>query len=161
MINAGLYSSGRGDWGTPPDFFARLDGEFRFTLDVCASDWSAKCGEYYTVEDDGLARRWVGRCWMNPPYGREIGRWVEKASRGEAELVVGLVPARTDTRWWHDYVMRAREVRFVRGRLRFWIGGEEGGSAPFPSAIVVWRGEWGGVPEMGVMDARPGQPTII
>lgn len=125
-------------WETPQNFFDELDREFGFTLDVCALPENAKCLRYFTPEEDGLKQVWRGVCWCNPPYGREIGEWVAKAreaSRAGA-TVVCLLPARTDTAWWHSHVMEATEVRFVRGRLRF--GGGEN-SAPFPSAVVVFR----------------------
>jgi site-specific DNA-methyltransferase (adenine-specific) len=127
------------EWSTPQWFFERLDREFSFTLDVCASERNAKCVRYFTRGDDGLAQSWGReRCWMNPPYGREIGLWLAKAlesSLGGA-LVVCLVPASTGARWWHDYVTKASELRFVRGRLRF---GDAKHSAPFPSVVVVFR----------------------
>jgi phage N-6-adenine-methyltransferase len=129
-----IYSSASDDWSTPPEFFDLLDAEFHFDLDVCASDTNAKCKDYYTAADDGLAHRWAGTCWMNPPYGEDIGKWMAKAHL-EAErgaTVVCLVPARTDTGWWWNHA-RHGEVRFVRGRLRF--GGA--GAAPFPNAVVV------------------------
>ena len=137
MLNGGLFSSNSIYWETPQDFFDRLDAEFHFTLDVCATPENAKCERYYTERDNGLMQPWQGACWMNPPYGREIGRWVRKAyfAAQAGATVVCLVPARTDTAWWHDYVMRANEIRFVRGRLRF--GGSN--NAPFPSAVVVFR----------------------
>lgn len=133
------FSSATDDWATPQEFFDELDAEFDFTLDVCASDSNAKCGLYFTRDDDGLSQTWdAERCWMNPPYGREIKAWMRKAygSSLEGALVVCLVPARTDTAWWHDYATKATEIRFVRGRLRF---GSAKHSAPFPSAVVVFR----------------------
>jgi phage N-6-adenine-methyltransferase len=109
-----------------------------FDLDVCATPENAKCARYYTREQDGLAQSWTGRVWMNPPYGREIGLWVAKAlasvESGDAEIVVCLVPARTDTRWWHQYAAKG-EVEFLTGRVKF--GGCKN-SAPFPSAVVVF-----------------------
>lgn len=131
------FRSDTDEWATPPGLFAELDREFGFQLDVCASPGNAKCGRYFTREDDGLQQEWVGVCWMNPPYGRTIGQWILKAleaSRNGA-TVVCLVPARTDTRWWQDYVTQAADVRFIRGRLKF--GGAANG-APFPSAVVVF-----------------------
>ena len=107
-------------WETPVELFRRLDAEFRFDLDVCALPATAKCARYFTPEEDGLAQRWEGVCWMNPPYGRQITHWMRKAfeeSQGGA-TVVCLVPARTDTEWWHQYALRG-EIRFLRGRLRF------------------------------------------
>lgn len=132
------FSSERMDWATPQLFFERLDKEFNFTLDVCATDHSAKCRRYFTPETDGLSQTWDGVCWMNPPYGTEIADWMRKAyeeSRRGA-TVVCLVPSRTDTNWWHEWAMKAEEIRFVRGRLKF-EGAET--SAPFPSAVVVLR----------------------
>lgn len=136
-INGALFSSKSGEWATPQTFFDRLNAEFHFTLDPCATHENAKCANYYTIEDDGLAQPWPGRVYVNPPYGREIGRWVRKAYEEvkQIALVVMLIPARTDTAYWHDYVMRASEIRFVRGRLRF---GDAAHSAPFPSAVVVF-----------------------
>jgi phage N-6-adenine-methyltransferase len=130
------YSSGTDDWSTPRDLFNLLYNEFDFTLDVCATADSAKCPRFFTAEQDGLAQDWTGTCWMNPPYGSEIGRWVKKAweSSQAGATVVCLVPARVDTGWWWDYC-RFGEVRFLRGRLRFG-GGETG--APFPSALVIF-----------------------
>jgi phage N-6-adenine-methyltransferase len=119
--------------------FARLEQKFGpFGLDPCATAENAKCPRYFTRADDGLAQEWTGLVFMNPPYGREIGRWMAKAweaSQSSAGLVVCLVPARTDTRWWHEWAMRG-EIEFLRGRLRF---GDLRNSAPFPSAVVVFR----------------------
>lgn len=132
------FSSKTDEWATPMAFFAEIDGEFGFTLDVCALPQNAKCERYFTPEDDGLKQEWRGVCWMNPPYGRAIARWVKKAfdSAQAGATVVCLVPARTDTRWWHDFVKKASEVRFIRGRLKFGGGAT---SAPFPSALIVFR----------------------
>lgn len=92
-------------WSTPQAFYDGLDAEFHFTLDPCATEDNHKCAKFYTETDDGLAQDWSGeRVFMNPPYGRVIGHWVKKAMDSNA-LVVCLVPARTDTRWWHDYVI--------------------------------------------------------
>jgi phage N-6-adenine-methyltransferase len=134
------------EWTTPQRFFDALDAEFGFTLDAAASAENAKCATYYCGEwgRDGLTQPWDGVVWCNPPYGREIGRWVEKGYR-EAQrgaTVVMLIPARTETAYWHDYVMRADEIRLVRGRLRFGGGGKRSAkshNAPFPSAVVVFR----------------------
>lgn len=138
-----LFASKSVEHSTPQDLFDNLNKEFGFTLDVCATNLNAKCLTYFTREDDGLSRGWgVETCWMNPPYGREIGKWVEKAYRASLHgaTVVCLLPARTDTRWWHDFVNDNAEVRFIRGRLRF---GNAKNSAPFPSVIAVFRA-WGG-----------------
>lgn len=139
MLARGLFTSLSCEWATPQKLFDRLNQEFGFTVDVCATRENAKCARFYHQGDDGLLQDWDGVCWMNPPYGRHIGRWVRKAfesARGGA-TVVCLLPARTDTAWWHDYVMRG-EIRFLRGRLYF---GDGGGRAPFPSAIVVFRSQ--------------------
>ena len=136
-VTAGMMSSITDDWITPHGFFATLDREFAFELDVAATVNNAKCDRYFTVEDDGLSQDWApSRCWMNPPYGSGIRRWVEKAWHESTlgALVVGLVPARTDTAWWHDYIEARAAVRFVRGRLRF-SGAKD---APFPSAVAIW-----------------------
>ena len=130
------FSSDSPEWSTPQELFDALDAEFRFVLDVCATSENAKCQRYFTAETDGLSQRWSGVCWMNPPYGAEIGKWVQKAwEAAEAgATVVCLVPARIDTRWFWDYC-RYGEVRVLPGRLKF--GGGEN-SAPFPSAVVIF-----------------------
>ena len=141
MNNDLMFSSKTDLWATPQDFFDKLNDEFHFDIDVCANETNHKCDTYYTKEQNGLAQEWKGICWCNPPYGREIGKWVEKAYRsamtGDA-LVVMLLPARTDTRWFHDYICDKAQIRFVRGRLKF---GDSKNSAPFPSMIVVFRKE--------------------
>jgi len=132
------FSSATDLWSTPQDTFDKLNSEFGgFELDVCATTENAKCVQYYTKEVDGLSQKWVGKCWMNPPYGREIKHWMCKAvsSAKQGALVVCLVPARTDTAWWHDYAMQG-QIRFIRGRLKF---GNAKNSAPFPSAIVIFN----------------------
>ncbi|MNW46845.1 DNA N-6-adenine-methyltransferase (Dam) [compost metagenome] len=131
------FSSETDLWATPKEFFDKLNAEFSFELDVCATPDNAKCDKFYTVHDNGLLQRWGGVCWMNPPYGRAIGEWVKKAyeSAQDGATVVCLVPARTDTRWWHDYCMKG-EIRFVRGRLKFGTAKE---NAPFPNAVVIFR----------------------
>ena len=140
-INAGMLSSHCETWETPPDIFELCNEEFGFTLDVCAYPETAKCEHYFTPEVDGLSQVWDGRCWMNPPYGRVIGDWMKKAwesAQSTASVVVCLVPARTDTDWWHRWAMLG-EIRFIRKRIRF-VGADS--CAPFPSAIVVFRKEW-------------------
>lgn len=133
-----MFSHKSNMWETPQAFFDELNAEFHFELDVCATAENAKCPVYYTPEVDGLSQPWRGRCWCNPPYGRDVGRWVSKAaeSADNGALVVMLLPARTDTRWFHDYILGKAEVRFVRGRLKF---GSGGGNAPFPSIVAVFR----------------------
>ncbi len=135
-------TAARLDWETPQPLFDELSREFRFTLDVCATHANKKCSMYYSLEDDALAHPW-GReiCWMNPPYGREIGRWMQKAyieSRLGA-TVVCLVPARTDTAWWHQYAEKAAERRFLRGRVAHYRADGKRSVAPFPSVVVVFR----------------------
>ncbi len=132
------FSSKTCEWPTPQGFFDALDDEFGFTLDPCSSDENRKCEKHFTIKENGLAQSWRDETvFMNPPYGKEIGKWMAKAY-GESKngaTIVCLVPARTDTSWWHDHAMQG-EIRFVRGRLKF-----EGAtsSAPFPSAVVIFR----------------------
>lgn len=131
------YSSKTDLWATPQDFFDKYDAIYNFELDVCAVKENAKCGKYFTPEQDGLKQEWSGICWMNPPYGRGIGKWMQKAyeSSGNGTIVVCLVPARTDTRWWHDYAMKG-QIEFIKGRLKF---GDAKTNAPFPSAVVTFK----------------------
>ncbi|MBR8661146.1 adenine methyltransferase [Brevibacillus sp. NL20B1] len=136
-----MFSSATDLWPTPQDFFDELNREFHFTLDPCATHDNAKCSTYFTKEDDGLVQEWAPHTvFMNPPYGREIKRWMQKAYEESLKgaTVVCLVPARTDTAWFHDYVYGKAEIRFVRGRLKF---GNAQNSAPFPSMIVIYRGK--------------------
>ena len=134
------FSSKTDDWATPQSFFNRLDNEFNFTLDPCANELNAKCPKFFTKDDDGLTQSWAGeRVFMNPPYGRVIGDWVRKAyeeAQNDNTVVVALIPARTDTKYWHEYVMKAKEIRLVKGRLKF---GDGRNSAPFPSAVVIFE----------------------
>ena len=134
--NKGMFSSNTDLWYTPQDFYEKLNEEFNFELDVCSDGKNNKCDKYFTEEEDGLKQKWEGVCWMNPPYGRTIGKWMKKAyeSSLEGATVVCLVPSRTDTKWWHDYAMNG-EIRFVKGRLKF---GGSTTSAPFPSALVIF-----------------------
>ena len=131
-------SSKTDNWATPQDFFDQCEKQFgKFDIDVCASKENAKCEKYYDEEINGLSQVWEGKCWMNPPYGREISKWMKKAyeSAGNGTMVVCLVPARTDTKWWHDYAQNGI-VTFIKGRLKF---GNSKNSAPFPSALIVFR----------------------
>ena len=137
MNNDLMFSSKTDLWSTPQDLFDTLNKEFRFTLDVCALSENAKCKRYYTPEINGLLQKWDGVCWCNPPYGRQIGKWVEKAATANS-LVVMLLPARTDTKWFHNYIYNKAEIRFIEGRLKF---GNAKNSAPFPSMIVIFRKE--------------------
>ena len=139
MVDKVLFSSKSTEWGAPKALFDSLNKEFGFTCDVCATADNAKCVNYFSKEEDGLSQDWEGVCFMNPPYGKEIGKWVRKAyeSGKDGTIVVCLVPARTDTKWFQDYCLKG-EVRFIRGRLTF-----EGAKnpAPFPSAIVIFPKE--------------------
>ena len=136
-----MFSSKSELWETPQDLFDKLDQEFGFSLDVCATQENAKCQKFYTPEQDGLKMPWEGTVWCNPPYGRQVGQWVRRAlfASASGNTVVMLLPARTDTRWFHEYIYRRTnvEVRFLRGRLHF--GGARN-AAPFPSMIVVFWG---------------------
>lgn len=138
MVQKVMFSSASGEWETPQWLFDLLDDEFDFTLDPCASNVSAKCDEYMTVEEDGLSQEWDGRVFVNPPYGRAIRDWVKKSydESQHCEVVVMLIPARTDTLWWHSWIhFQASELRFISGRLRF---GNATNAAPFPSVVVIF-----------------------
>ena len=132
------YSSKSNEWETPADLFNKLDAEFNFTLDPCATANNAKCQKFYTLEQNGLSKSWAGhRVFMNPPYEREIGKWIKKAyEESKDALIVCLIPARTDTSYWHDYIFDKAEIRFLRGRVKF---GDQKQGAPFPSAVVIYR----------------------
>jgi len=133
-----MFSSDKSEWETPQWLFDQLDQEFGFTLDVCALPENAKCEAFFTPEDDGLSQDWHGVCWMNPPYGREVLWWVRKAYEESCKgaTVVCLLPARTDTLWFHDYIYGKAEIRFLKGRLKF-VGAKN--SAPFPSMVVIFK----------------------
>ena len=140
MNTAVMFSSKTDEWSTPQDFFNELNKEFNFTLDPCATPENAKCEKYYTKEDDGLKQDWSGETvFCNPPYGRVIKDWVKKCyeeSKKPNTTVVMLMPARTDTSYFHDYIYhKAKEIRFIRGRLKF---GNAKNSAPFPSMVVIF-----------------------
>lgn len=136
-MNDVMFSSKSDLWSTPDDFFAELDKEFHFTLDVCATADNAKCDDYYTEAMDGLSLKWDGIVWCNPPYGRNINKWIKKAVNAALEwaTVVMLLPARTDTTWFHELIYRRAEIRFIRGRLKF---GGSNNAAPFPSMICIF-----------------------
>ena len=135
-----MFSSATDNWSTPQDFFDKLNDEFHFTLDAAASPDNAKCTNYFTEEQDGLAQSWGGHTvWCNPPYCRKTGLWVKKAYEEHQRTgctVVMLLPSRTDVRWFHDYILGKAEIRFIKGRLKF--GGNKN-SAPFPSIVVIYR----------------------
>lgn len=145
-----LMSSDRMDWETPQKLFDELNAEFRFDIDLAANETNHKCTRYFgpgspiVGGENALAISWYGyRGWLNPPYGKELPEWIARAynfTRNDKTLVVMLIPARTDTRYWHDYVMKAEEVRFLKGRLKF-VGAKS--SAPFPSAIIVFGNKEG------------------
>lgn len=137
MVNV-HFSSKTDLWATPQDFFNELNKEFGFNLDPCANEQNAKCEKFFTEEQNGLIQDWDGaRVFCNPPYGRKIGDWVKKASETKGGgIVVMLLPSRTDTRWFHNYIYGKAEIRFLKGRLKF--GGSEN-SAPFPSMVVVFK----------------------
>lgn len=143
--NRVMLSSTNVSWGTPQDLFDNLNEEFHFTLDAAASDKNHKCPRYYTEETDGLSHSWGGETvFLNPPYGKEIGLWMKKAFSENlgGVTVVAVVPARTSTRWFHDYVYGKAELRFIKGRLKY--TDEDGNAkdpAPFDSMIVIYRGE--------------------
>lgn len=131
------FQSRTNEWATPDSIFAPLDREFHFTLDVSATEENAKCRKYFTVKDDGLKQAWSGICWMNPPYGQAIKKWVRKAYEESKKgcLVVCFIPARTNTSYWHDYAMKG-EIRFIRGYPKFG-NAKQGLKAPL--AIVIFR----------------------
>lgn len=135
-----LMSSKSNEWATPQQWFDYLNLEFKFTLDPCADRNNAKCKRFFSVEDDGLSKSWAReRVFMNPPYGRQICKWMKKAFNeciNNHALVVCLVPARVDTVWWHEYATKASDIRFPMGRLKF---GNASAPAPFPVAIVIFR----------------------
>lgn len=136
-----MFSSNTDLCSTPKDFFDKLDQEFHFTLDPCATSDNAKCEKYYTKEQDGLQQEWRGTVFCNPPYGRELPKWIKKChDESTHSTVVMLIPARTDTKAFHDYIYGQSEIRFVRGRLKF---GNSKNSAPFPSMVVVFRNKGG------------------
>jgi phage N-6-adenine-methyltransferase len=136
------FESRKQEWETPPSLFERLNREFGFTLDLAADATNAKCSTYYTAEADALTLPWNGVCWLNPPYGlrhHKLSDWVRKAYRETQKpdcTVVMLIPARTNTRWWHDYCMKAEEIRFLNGRPKF---GDAKHGLPQPLAIIVFR----------------------
>jgi len=140
-LTSGLFTSRSEEWETPNYVYLPLNSEFKFQVDVCATTENAKCKIYFDKSVDGLKSEWSPfRCWMNPPYGREISKWMKKAftESQRGALVVCLIPSRTDTKWWHNWVMKSSEVRFVSGRINF---STSKNSAPFPSCIVIYYPE--------------------
>ena len=150
-----MFSNINNAWCTPQEFFDKLNLEFDFTLDPCATERSAKCKRYFTANEDGLIQNWQGhKVFVNPPYGRQIGKWVKKCyDEGQKPdtLVVLLIPARTDTRYFHDYILNRSEIRFIKGRLIFWDLDSEKYKqsnfkamtpAPFPSMLAIFGKNW-------------------
>lgn len=131
MINQALFTSRKEDWETPNNF-----------IDVAASDFNAKLPKYFTKEDNALTKKWEGNVFCNPPYGRDLRKWLEKAykehQRDPNRVIVFLIPSRTDTSYWHDFIFDKAKVRFIRGRLKFEVEGESKDAAPFPSALVIY-----------------------
>lgn len=136
-----MFSSKTDQWATPQDFFDKLNKEFGFTLDPCADETNHKCEKYFTEQDNGLLQDWTNETvFCNPPYGRETQHWVKKCFSevysGGCPCAVMLIPARTDTQWFHKYIYKKAEIRFIKGRLKF---GNSNNSAPFPSMVVVFK----------------------
>ena len=145
MMTSGLYSSDEQEWATPQWLFDEVDAVFHFTLDVSANIHNHKCDKWYDLNENGLAQDWSNDvCWMNPPYGREIGKWVEKARTESLRdaVVVCLLPARTDTKWAHDYILgKASYIGFIKGRVSFGSYDGDGykeSPAPFPSMLAIY-----------------------
>ena len=141
MINKGMFTSNKDDWETPQDLFEELNSQFNFNLDAAASKKNAKCKRYFTKKDDALKQEWGNNViWCNPPYGKQIGKFVEKAYytwlKFPKSIVVMLLPARTDTKWFHEYIYNKAEIRYIKGRIHF--SGSKNG-APFPSMIVIYK----------------------
>lgn len=142
MINKSLFTSEKDFWETPCNFFTELNERFHFDCDVASSHENHKCDKYFTKESDGLEQVWEGNIFCNPPYGRNIKLWVEKAYkeslRDSNRVIVLLIPARTDTSYWHDFIFGKANVEFLRGRLKFELNGEPKSTAPFPSALIIY-----------------------
>lgn len=140
MINSGLFTSNKDDWETPQTLFNKLDEEFNFSIDLCANKINHKKDRYYSISDSTFKHSWDNEIgFLNPPYGRDIDRFIKKAYESKG-IIVCLIPSRTDTKYWHNYVMKAKEIRFIKGRLKFEDHGFATNPAPFPSAIVVFDG---------------------
>lgn len=139
MITKGLMSSNSNEWATPKLFFEKLNKKYNFTLDPCCTKENHKCKTYFTKEDDGLIQNWgKHRVFCNPPYGREITKWVEKAynENKKGTFIVMLLPARTDTKWFHNYIYKKHKIEFIKGRLKFNDGKQP---APFPSMLIIMK----------------------
>ncbi|WP_258088392.1 phage N-6-adenine-methyltransferase [Weissella fangxianensis] len=142
MVNKVLFSSKNMSWETPEDLFIELNKKFKFDLDACASVENHKLEKYFTERDDALIQKWDGNVFMNPPYGRSINKFIEKAYkehlRDPNRFIVMLIPSRTDTTYWHEFIQNKSIVKFLKGRLKFELNGKAMDAAPFPSAIVVY-----------------------
>ncbi|MBO7715935.1 MAG: hypothetical protein J6S85_20390 [Methanobrevibacter sp.] len=140
MITIGMFTSKSQEWATPQKFFDKLNSEFHFTLDPCCNNENKKCDKFYTKEQDGLSRSWSGEVvFCNPPYGRELPKWVRKCYEENIInniTIVMLIPARTDTNYFHTYIYKRAEIRFIKGRLKFNDGKKP---APFPSMLVIYN----------------------
>lgn len=138
------FSSEKMDWETPQKYFNELHEKYNFTIDVATNGSNAKTENFYTEEDNALIQNWHGRVFCNPPYGRELKRWVKKAyeesQKDHNELIVLLIPARTDTTYWHEYIFDKAEIHFLKGRLKFEVNGKATNPAPFPSALIIYKG---------------------
>lgn len=156
MLNESLYSSEKMDWPTPQYLFNALNKEFELDLDPCATAENSKCDNYFDIDADGLSKNWFGRVFMNPPYGRSISQWVEKArlevENGNADLVVCLVPVRSDSMWWHLNCMKAHEIRLLDQRIEF-TGSTN--KAPFPTALVIFKAGSEGQTKLSRFEVRP------
>jgi site-specific DNA-methyltransferase (adenine-specific) len=144
-LSPALFTSTKNDWETPKDLFERLNSKYHFAFDLAASSTNHKCDRYFTEHDDALSQDWTaikGPLFLNPPYGRNLRQWVEKACKTASTTnltIVLLIPARTDTSYWHDFIFGKAKVEFIRGRLKFEVNGIPSNSAPFPSAIVIYN----------------------
>lgn len=139
MISKALFSHESDEWGTPSALFQQLDQEFNFTLDACANAENHKCPKYFDKYQDGLQKNWSNEVvFCNPPYS-QIGKWCEKCYKEwkyHNVTIVLLIPSRTDTRYFHEYIYNKAELRFIRGRLHF---NDSKNSAPFPSMICIFK----------------------
>lgn len=139
MNTEAMFSSKSDNWETPKEFFENLNQIYHFELDPCADEKNYKCEKYYTIEQNGLRQDWSSyRVFINPPYGRTIGKWIQKAyetNKEHGNLIVMLLPSRTDTKWFHDWIYGKAEIQFIKGRLKF---GTSKTSAPFPSMLVIF-----------------------
>ena len=152
-----MFSSDSDEWATPDDFFAYCEERFgKFDLDPCASDENHKCDNYYTIEDDGLSKEWHGKVFVNPPYS-QMETWIKKAyeeSRRSDTIVYFLCPARTDTKWFHNFALKAKELYFIKGRLKFKRPDKDKAvGAPFPSMLIRFDYAFG-IPKIYALDWR-------